>query len=65
MDIHEAIYKDGSLKLVGTPKIEADVVKVKILNRDKILTGKDTKDILDALKEKSAGKLSTFEDVFR
>lgn len=65
MDVYEAIYKDGSLRLVGMPQIEADVVKVKILNRDEILTEKDTKDILNALKEKSEGKLSTFEDVFR
>jgi len=33
MDTYEAIYKDGSLKLVGMPKIEKDVVKVKILKR--------------------------------
>ncbi len=60
MDVYEAIYKDGSLRLVGMPQIEADVVKVKILNRDEILTEKDTKDILNALKEKSEGKLLTF-----
>ncbi len=64
MDVYEAIYKDGSLKLVGMPKIERDVVKVRILNRDEILTQEDTKDILNALKEKSEGKLSSFEDVF-
>ena len=46
------------------PKIEKDVVKVKILNRDEILTYEDMKDILNALKEKSEGKLSSFEDVF-
>ncbi len=44
------------------PKI--DVVKMKILNRDEILTPEDTKDLLNALKEKSEEKLSCFEDVF-
>ena len=62
--IFEAIYEEGGLKLVGMPRIEGDVISVKILNRDEILTQGDINDILNALKEKSEGKLSGFEEVF-
>jgi len=65
MAIYETIYRKGCLKLIGRPKIEGDVIKVKIVNRDSILTEEDMEDILDALKEKSEGKLRKFEEVFK
>lgn len=63
-DVIETVYEKGGLKLVGSPKIKGDLIKVKIINRDEILTQEDIEDILDTLKEKSEGKLSGFEEVF-
>ena len=42
----EAIYEDGVLRIVKPAKIESDVVTVRILNRDEMLTEEDMKDIL-------------------
>ncbi len=64
-EIVEVIYKNGNFKVVGSPKIESEIVKVKIINRDEILTRKDIKDIFQALKEKSEGKLKKFDEVFK
>lgn len=64
MTVYETIYEKGCLKLVGRPKIDADVIKVKIVNRDSILTDEDIEDLLDALKEKSEGKLKLSNIVF-
>ncbi len=65
MAVYETIYEKGCLKLVGRPKIEGDVIKVRIVNRDSVLTEEDLEDLLDALKEKSEGKLHRFEEVFK
>jgi len=65
MAIYETIYKKGCLKLIGRPKIEGDVIKVRIVNRDNVLTEEDMEDILNSLKEKSEGKLLRFEEVFK
>ncbi len=61
----EAVYKDGNLTLLGEPKIESETIKVRIVNRDEILTRDDIDDILSALKEKSEGKLKRLEEVFK
>jgi predicted DNA-binding antitoxin AbrB/MazE fold protein len=42
----EAIYEDGVLRIVKPAKIDSDVVTVRILNRDEMLTEEDMKDIL-------------------
>jgi len=42
----EVIYEDGVLRIVKPAKIESDVVTVRILNRDEMLTEEDMKDIL-------------------
>ncbi|MBA7513858.1 hypothetical protein ES705_05876 [subsurface metagenome] len=42
----EAIYEEGVLRIVKPAKIESDVVTVRILNRDEMLTEEDMKDIL-------------------
>ena len=60
----EAIYEDGSLRIVKPAKIEGDKIIVKILNRDEILTDEDVKDILKAINEKNKGKAYSFDDVF-
>jgi predicted DNA-binding antitoxin AbrB/MazE fold protein len=64
-NICEAIYEDGKLKLVGIPKIRDEILVVKIINRDLVLTQEDVKDLLQALKERSEGKTKSFEQVFR
>ena len=42
----EAIYEEGVLRIVKPAKIESDVVTVRILNKDEMLTEEDMKDIL-------------------
>ena len=42
----EAIYEDGVLRIVKPAKIESDVVTVRILNKDEMLTEEGMKDIL-------------------
>ena len=42
----EAIYEDGVLRIVKPAKIESDVITVRILNKDEMLTEEDMKDIL-------------------
>ena len=42
----EAIYEEGMLRIVKPAKIESDVVTVRILNKDEMLTEEDMKDIL-------------------
>ena len=42
----EAIYEDWVLRIVKPAKIESDVVTVRILNKDEMLTEEDMKDIL-------------------
>jgi hypothetical protein len=42
-----------------------EILVVKIINRDLVLTQKDVKDLLEALKEKSEGKTKSFKQVFR
>jgi len=64
MKVVEAIYEDGVLKLVKPEKIDNDVVMVKILNRDEVLTEEDMKDILEALSEREKGNYYRMEEVF-
>jgi len=60
----EAIYEDGVLRIVKPAKIESDVVTVRILNRDEMLTEEDMKDILKAQDEREKGHYYKLEEVF-
>ena len=60
----DAIYEDGMLRIVKPAKIESDVLTVKILNRDEILTDEDMKDIIKAIDEREKGKVYSFDEVF-
>ena len=60
----EAIYEDGVLRIVKPAKIESDVVTVRILNKDEMLTEEDMKDILNAMDEREKGHYYKLEDVF-
>ncbi|MGB3458408.1 MAG: hypothetical protein WBB08_03755 [Halobacteriota archaeon] len=60
----EAIYEDGMLRIVKQAKIESDVVTVRILNKDEMLTEEDMKDILNAMDEREKGHYYKLEEVF-
>lgn len=60
----DAIYEDGVLRIVKPAKIESDVVTVKILNKDEMLTEVDMKDILNAMDEREKGHYYKLKDVF-
>ncbi len=60
----EAIYEDGVLRIVKPAKIESDVVTVRILNKDKMLTEEDMKDILNAMDEREKGHYYKLKEVF-
>ncbi|MGB2728330.1 MAG: hypothetical protein WBD09_07620 [Halobacteriota archaeon] len=60
----EVIYEEGVLRIVKPAKIESDVVTVRILNRDEMLTEEDMKDILEAMDEREKGHYYKLEEVF-
>jgi len=60
----EVIYEKGSLRILKPAKIESDVITVKILNRDEILTDEDMEDILEAMNEKEKGNYYRADEVF-
>ena len=61
----EALYKNGTLKIVNPNKIDSDKITVKILNRDEILTEEDMKDILKAKSQRSKNNYYKKKDVFK
>ncbi len=63
-EIIDAIYEEGVLRIVKPAKIESDVVTVRILNRDEMLTEEDMKDILKAMDEREKGNYYKLEEVF-
>ena len=60
----EAIYEEGVLRIVKPAKIESDVVTVRIVNRDEMLTEEDMKDILNAMDEREKGHYYKLKEVF-
>jgi len=64
MEEIEAIYEKGKLRIVKPARIDSDTVKVKILNRDEILTEEDMEDVLKAMSEREKGKYHRFDEVF-
>ena len=60
----EAIYEDGVLRIVKPAKIESNVVTVRILNKDEMLTEEDMKDILNAMDEREKGHYYKLKEVF-
>jgi len=65
MEEIEAIYEKGLLRIIKPAKIESDVIIVKILNRDEILTEEDMEDILEAMNEREKGNLYELDEVFK
>jgi predicted DNA-binding antitoxin AbrB/MazE fold protein len=60
----EAVYEEGVLRIVKPAKIESDVVTVRILNKDEMLTEEDMKDILNAMDEREKGNYYKLKEVF-
>ena len=60
----DAIYEGGVLRLVNPARIDSDVVMVRILNRDEMLTEEDMKDILEAQEEREKGHYHKLEEAF-
>jgi len=58
----DAIYEGGVLRLVKPARIDSDVVTVRILNRDEMLTEEDMKDILEAQEERAKGHYHKLEE---
>lgn len=61
----EALYKNGTLKIVNPSKIKSDKITVKILNRDEILTEEDMKDIIKAKSQRAKGNYFSKKDAFK
>jgi predicted DNA-binding antitoxin AbrB/MazE fold protein len=64
MDVIEAIYKDGMLRVLDPSKIDSDLITVKILNIEEVLSAEEEDLLKDALIEREKGKYHTFEEVF-
>ena len=64
MEAIEAIYEKGVLRIIKPARIESDMVNVKILNRDEILTEEDMEDVLKAINEREKGNYYKLDDVF-
>jgi len=63
MGVIEAIYEDGVLRILDPSKIDSNLITVKILNMDEVLS--EEEDLLeDALCDREKGKYHTFEEVF-
>ncbi|MFZ2071499.1 MAG: hypothetical protein WAV32_07905 [Halobacteriota archaeon] len=65
MEEVETIYEKGAFRILKPAKIESDVVTVRILNRDEVLTEEDMEDILAAVSEREKGKCYKLNEVFR
>ena len=65
MEEIEVIYEKGTLRIIKPAKIESDVITVKILNRDEILTEEDMEDILEAMNERERGNFYELDEVFK
>jgi hypothetical protein len=64
MDVVEAIYEEGNLRVLDPSKIDSDLITVKILNIEEVLN-EDEEDLLkEALSERAKGKYHTFDEVF-
>ena len=64
MDVIEAIYEDGVLRVLNPSKIDSDLITVKILNIEEVIR-KEEEDLLEeALSEREKGRYHTFEEVF-
>jgi predicted DNA-binding antitoxin AbrB/MazE fold protein len=64
MGVIEAIYEDGVLRILDPSKIDSNLITVKILNMDEVLSEEEEDLLEDALCDREKGKYHTFEEVF-
>ena len=64
MDVVEAIYEDGVLRVLNPSKIDSDLITVKILNIEEVLNEEEEDLLEEALSERGKGRYHTFEEVF-
>jgi predicted DNA-binding antitoxin AbrB/MazE fold protein len=64
MGVVEAIYEDGVLRVLDPSKIDSDLITVKILNIEDVLSAGEEDSLKEALSDREKGKYHTFEEVF-
>ena len=65
MEEVETIYEKGAFRILKPARIESDVVTVRILNRNEVLTEEDMGDILEVVSEREKDKCYKLNEVFR
>ncbi|MGV8176014.1 MAG: antitoxin AF2212-like protein [Methanothrix sp.] len=64
MDVIEAIYEEGNLRVLDPSKIDSEFITVKILNIEEVLSDYEENLLKEALSDREKGKYHTFDEVF-
>jgi len=64
MDVVEAIYEEGNLRVLDPSKIDSELITVKILNIEEVLSEDEENLLKEAISEREKGKYHTFDEVF-
>ena len=64
MDVVEAIYEEGNLRVLDPSKIDSELITVKILNIEEVLNEDEENLLKEAISERKKGKYHTFDEVF-
>jgi predicted DNA-binding antitoxin AbrB/MazE fold protein len=64
MDVVEAVYEDGVLRVLNPSKIDSDLITVKILNIEDILSEEEEDMLQEALNDREKEKYHTLDEVF-
>ena len=64
MDVVEAIYEGGNLRVLDPSKIDSELITVKILNIEEVLSEDEENLLNEAISEREKGKYHTFDEVF-
>jgi hypothetical protein len=64
MDVVEAIYEEGNLRVLDPSKIDSELITVKILNIEEVLSDDEEILLKEALNDREKGKYHTFDEVF-
>jgi len=64
MDVVEAIYEEGNLRVLDPSKIDSELITVKILNIEEVLNEDEENLLKEAVSEREKGKYHTFDEVF-
>ena len=58
MDVVEAIYEEGNLRVLDPSKIDSELITVKILNIEEVLNEGEENLLKEAISEREKGKFS-------